>query len=586
MKSITKLFLYLLVTLGISVQSSVQNEYSSFSVIGKNNVINKPGAIELGFKFALKDGWHTYWLNAGDSGGPAVFEYKNNSNLVISDITWPGPQKIPYPPLMTYGFKNDLVIPFKLTLNNLEDSQIEIKTKFLVCDDICVPQNDSFSLELKNGILNIKQAPNELLRWKSIVPTRGPPVKIVFPNQNGGLELISDQIDESSYFYPYMDGVIDYSVAQKISIKNQTQENSLALSMLDTFDGQISGVISSKNGFSEINETIKITPTVLESSLSEISLITALLFAFIGGLILNLMPCVLPVIALKAFSLIKNSQNSNSSITLNASLYVFGVLATFLGIAGSDGLVKMLKAAHENKNTKAIVLRVNSPGGSVVASEYIRWEIEKAQNKGIPIVVSMGSLAASGGYWVSSMADKIYAEENTITGSIGVYGRLLSFEKILEWAGLNYDSNKTTEFGDFNPVAEDWPEEIIETFQANIDETYMNFTTQTSKDRDIPLEKVLEIARGRVWYGEDAVEIGLVDEIGTLEEAINFTAESILEVDDFKVDYVKPPKNSNSLNFAISLTEAISEFVNGKELSKGKMRKEINVLCRECSLID
>ena len=141
MKSITKLFLYLLVTLGISVQSSVQNEYSSFSVIGKNNIINKPGAIELGFKFALKDGWHTYWLNAGDSGGPAVFEYKNNSNLVISDITWPGPQKIPYPPLMTYGFKNDLVIPFKLTLNNLEDSQIEIKTKFLVCDDICIPQN-------------------------------------------------------------------------------------------------------------------------------------------------------------------------------------------------------------------------------------------------------------------------------------------------------------------------------------------------------------------------------------------------------------------------------------------------------------
>ena len=100
-------------------------------------------------------------------------------------------------------------------------------------------------------------------------------------------------------------------------------------------------------------------------------------------------------------------------------------------------------------------------------------------------------------------------------------------------------------------MAEDWPEEIIETFQANIDETYMNFTTQTSKDRDIPLEKVLEIARGRVWYGEDAVEIGLVDEIGTLEEAINFTAESILEIDDFKVDYVKPAKNSNSLNFEI-----------------------------------
>ncbi len=86
MKSIAKLLLYLLVTLGISVQSSVQNEYSSFSVIGNNNIINKTGAIELGFKFALKDGWHTYWLNPGDSGGPAIFEYKNNSNLVIDFI--------------------------------------------------------------------------------------------------------------------------------------------------------------------------------------------------------------------------------------------------------------------------------------------------------------------------------------------------------------------------------------------------------------------------------------------------------------------------------------------------------------------
>mgnify|MGYP001317252506 FL=1 len=288
---------------------------------------------------------------------------------------------------------------------------------------------------------------------------------------------------------------------------------------------------------------------------------------------------------LKTFEKVKKSKSKNviKVITVEGAITTGPVQ---LGIAGSDGLVKMLKAAHENENTKAIVLRVNSPGGSVVASEYIRWEIEKAQNKGIPIVVSMGSLAASGGYWVSSMADKIYAEENTITGSIGVYGRLLSFEKILEWAGLNFDSNSTTEFGGFNPVAENWPEEIIETFQANIDETYMNFTTQTSKDRDIPLEKVLEIARGRVWYGKDAVEIGLVDEIGTLEDAINFTADSILEIDDFKVDYVKPAKNRNSLNFAISLTEAISEFVNGKELSKGKMRKEINVLCRECSLID
>ena len=90
------------------------------------------------------------------------------------------------------------------------------------------------------------------------------------------------------------------------------------------------------------------------------------------------------------------------------------------GQAGSDGIVEMLKEAHEDEDTKAIVLRVNSPGGSVVDSDYMRWEIEKAQEKGIPVVVSMGTLAASGGYWISSLADKIYAEPDTITGSIGV----------------------------------------------------------------------------------------------------------------------------------------------------------------------
>ena len=126
----------------------------------------------------------------------------------------------------------------------------------------------------------------------------------------------------------------------------------------------------------------------------------------------------------------KKSKNEIKVVTVEGTIMGGDVL---FGQAGSKGVVAMLKEAHEDEETKAIVLRVNSPGGSVVDSDYMRWEIKKAQDKGIPVIVSMGTLAASGGYWISSLADKIYAEADTITGSIGVYGTLFSFEKIYDW---------------------------------------------------------------------------------------------------------------------------------------------------------
>jgi protease-4 len=229
-----------------------------------------------------------------------------------------------------------------------------------------------------------------------------------------------------------------------------------------------------------------------------------------------------------------------------------------LGSAGSDGIVEMLKDAHKNEDTKAIVLRVNSPGGSVVASDYIRWEIEKAKEKGIPVVVSMGSLAASGGYWVSSLADKIYAESDTITGSIGVFGTQFSVEKIYDWMGINIDGYSTTRWGAFDPVRQDWPKEFEELVRSSVNSIYVKFTTQTSIDRNIPLETVKEIAKGRVYSGKRALEIGLVDEIGNLNDAITFAA-SLAEIDDYKIDYVRPPA-PNGGNFMLMIS-AWAEYI-------------------------
>ena len=278
-----------------------------------------------------------------------------------------------------------------------------------------------------------------------------------------------------------------------------------------------------------------------------------------------------------------NSDNEIKVVTVEGTIMEGDVT---YGTAGSDGIVKMLKEAHEDEDTKAIVLRVNSPGGSVVASDYMRWEIEKAQEKGIPVVVSMGTLAASGGYWISSLADKIYAEEDTITGSIGVYGTLFSFEKIYDWMGVNYDGYSTTKYGAFDFTAMDWPEEFTDTFKAGIDGIYVQFTTQTAEDRGLPIETVREIAKGRVYSGEMALEIGLVDELGTLHDAVDYAA-SLAELEDFKVEHVIPPAPAPVNPFELpSLINSFFEKEAGFNLNSRNMYDNIKVYCLECEAID
>ena len=278
-----------------------------------------------------------------------------------------------------------------------------------------------------------------------------------------------------------------------------------------------------------------------------------------------------------------NSKNEVKVVTVEGTIMEGDVT---YGTAGSDGVVAMLKEAHEDEDTKAIVLRVNSPGGSVVASDYMRWEIEKAQDKGIPVVVSMGTLAASGGYWISSLADKIYAEPDTITGSIGVYGTLFSFEKIYDWMGINYDGYSTTKYGAFDFTAMDWPEEFTATFEAGIDNIYVQFTTQTAEDRNLPIETVREIAKGRVYSGEMALEIGLVDELGTLHDAVDHAA-SLAELDEYKVDHVLPPAPAPVNPFELpSLIKSFFEKEAGFNLNSRNMYDNIRIYCLECEAID
>ncbi len=165
-----------LITLTFAVDAkAVKTDHAEISIIGKNNIISEPGTIDLGYKFIFTPGWHTYWINPGDSGGPPNFQFNQIKGWKINQNLWPGPQTIEYPPLMTYGYENEVVFPFKLEIADLENKEADINIKFLVCDDICVPEEANLKLILKNKILNIEERPDELKKWTKLVPVRGPP---------------------------------------------------------------------------------------------------------------------------------------------------------------------------------------------------------------------------------------------------------------------------------------------------------------------------------------------------------------------------------------------------------------------------
>ena len=190
---------------------------------------------------------------------------------------------------------------------------------------------------------------------------------------------------------------------------------------------------------------------------------------------------------------------------------------------GSDRFAEVFRELREDEDVKAIVLRVNSPGGGATASEVILREILLTKKKK-PIVVSMGNVAASGGYWIAAGGNQIFAEENTITGSIGVFGLLSNIQEIANNHGVTWDVVKTGKFADIGSSVRPKTEAELAIYQKSVNKTYNLFLRKVSRYRNLPQEKVKEIARGRIWSGRKAMEIGLVDRIGGLESAIDYAA--------------------------------------------------------------
>ena len=234
----------------------------------------------------------------------------------------------------------------------------------------------------------------------------------------------------------------------------------------------------------------------------------------------------------------------------------------------SENLSKTIRKAREDENVKAIVLRVNSPGGSAVASAIIGRELDltKAEK---PIIVSMGDYAASGGYWISAKADYIFADPTTLTGSIGVFGTFPNLQGLLnDKIGLTFDVAKTNENADFGTVTQPLTEFQYGKLQEMVGKTYNDFTQRVAEGRGLRQTFVDSIGQGRVWSGVDAIGIGLVDQLGDMEDAIAYAAQKANLGDDYKV--TEWPKQKD---FFTRIMESMNN--NGSDKLDAAMRSKL-----------
>lgn len=254
-------------------------------------------------------------------------------------------------------------------------------------------------------------------------------------------------------------------------------------------------------------------------------------------------------------------QNNNKGEPNIAIVYGIGEISSSSDSSAdftAQNIIPQLKSIGENTNIKAVVLYLNTPGGEVFASELIRRQLVKLRNKGKKIVVYMAGMTASGGYWISSTADKIIAQPSTITGSIGVLAITGSVDKLINHYGIHVDGVTTNENGSmsiFTPITNN----LKETLQISIDNTYDNFVNLVAKGRNLTPKYVDSIAQGKIYTGARGKEIGLVDNIGDLKEAISIAAELAKIKDPINV-MISTPKDLNNISFISSiLGKAISK---------------------------
>jgi len=327
------LFLLFLFPSLFANQIVIDTGHANVSLV-KNSYDLKADGSYIGIKFELDKNWHTYWKNPGDSGGALEIVWELPNRFKLDQISWPKPELIPYPPLMTYGYNNEVIFPFKVIQNELNtNEEIRVSVDFLICADVCIPEKAYINTSIADIPLDnkldffIEQVPNITLPTEAYL-------------SNNTLELKFSKTDKSIdqvYFYSDIENVVEHAAVQKLT--EEEYSYSLKIQLFDSSKlSEISGVVVIDGKPFKVKSSLVNTPEI--ELFDELNLLQAVLFAFIGGLILNLMPCVFPVISLKVLSFVALGGKSLSKVRLHSLSFAFGVVLTFLTIALAIILLK------------------------------------------------------------------------------------------------------------------------------------------------------------------------------------------------------------------------------------------------------
>ena len=447
------------------------------------------------------------------------------------------------------NFESEQKIGLIEILNNIEKAKNDDRIKGIYMNTE-FPNADMATIEeIRNKLIEFKKETNKfIIAYCEIYTQKGYYISSVadkiYLNPEGGLQftglayegmffknaLEKLEIEPQIIRHGKFKAAVEPYILEKMSDENRKQVNKFLNSIWNNVLNNIANIRKlDQNDLFQIVENMKIQKP--EDAINE-GLVDGLLYK---DQLLDSLKKKLNLDNTQKINFTNNSSYASAKEKSNkkyikdkiAIIYAYGDIISGKGndeTIGSERISRAIRNARTDKNIKAIVLRVNSPGGSALASETILREMILAKNK-IPIVVSMGDVAASGGYYIAAHADSIVANPTTITGSIGVFGVLMNAKKLFNnKLGITIDTVKTNKYADMGSIFRALNENEKVIIQKSVERIYDTFITHVSKGRNMSKEEVDKIGQGRVWTGKDALELGLVDVLGGLEDAIKIAA--------------------------------------------------------------
>jgi protease-4 len=534
----------------------------------------------------------------------ASFQVKENSILHVN-LNYPIVERSssnPFDDVNIGPIKGEKVLGLNDILKSIRAAKTDDKIKGIYLDVSYVMTGMATLEEIRNELLNFKKSGKFIIAYSEIYSQGAyylaSTASRVYLNPQGVLELKGmssnitflkgalDKLDIEAQIIKVgtYKSAVEPFILEKMSDANRTQMTSLLNSLFDNFTKNIAlnRKIPQDSVYAIANGLQSRSP----EDAVRLKLVDALKYKDEVLLELKNITKTDKKDDLNAVSIVDYSSSVSSKSSAKDRIAVVYANGNILGgegddnTIGSEGISKALRKAREDEKVKAVVLRVNSPGGSSLASDVI-WREVVLTKKVKPIVVTMGDYAASGGYYIACAADSIFAEPNTITGSIGVFGIIPNMKGFFNnKLGVTFDGVKTSEFADFESISRPLTPAEVMLLQKEVDRTYNDFTKKVAEGRKLSQSFVDSIGQGRVWTGNQALKLGLVDRIGHIEDAIKSAAKKA-KLEDYKiVNY--PERKSGIMSFLENSGDNIKSYFIKEELGESyiyykKLQETLNL---------